>query len=251
MQKVETQALVLYSRNYREKDRLIKVFTESFGKRMFFVKNYARSKYATSLQNFTSAKILASINDGGFSFIDDVSDVETYRNIEEDIFVNAHATYIIALADAAVPDGQYDPALYGFLIRCLELMNQGFDEEIITNIFELQVLTRFGVQLDFSQCQFCHRTNLAFDYSYKFSGCLCPEHYNEDPRRTHVHPNVIYLLHQFQEISLDELKKISVKSDLKKQIRQFLDGIYDEYVGIHLKAKKFLDSMDDWAGIMK
>lgn len=38
MRDAETQGLVLYSRNYKEKDKLVKIFTESFGKRMFFVK---------------------------------------------------------------------------------------------------------------------------------------------------------------------------------------------------------------------
>ena len=108
MKSVETRGLVLYTKNYREKDKLVKIFTESFGKRMFFVKNFARSKYASSLQNFTAASLMGTINDEGFSFLDDVSDAVTYKHISEDIFLNAHASYIISLADAAIPDNQYD-----------------------------------------------------------------------------------------------------------------------------------------------
>jgi len=70
-------------------------------------------------------------------------------------------------------------------------------------------------------------------------------------RRSHLDPNVIYLINLFQEISLDELKKISIKAEMKAKIRQFIDGLYDEYVGIHLKSKKFLDGMSGWADIMK
>lgn len=62
---------------------------------------------------------------------------------------------------------------------------------------------------------------------------------------------MIYLINLFQEISLDELKKISIKEEMKAKIRQFIDGLYDEYVGIHLKSKKFLDGMSGWADIMK
>ncbi len=253
MRDAETRGLVLYSRNYKEKDKLVKVFTESFGKRMFFVKNFGKSRYASSLQAFSTAQITATINDEGFSFIDDVSEVITYKNIAADIFVNAHASYLISLADAAISDNHYDPALYAFLIRSLELLDQGFDMEVITNIFELQILNRFGVSLNFTECAFCHTTRGPFDFSYKFSGCLCPQHFDEDLRRSHLDPNVIYLVNLFQEISLDELKKISIKADMKLKIRQFIDGIYDEYVGIHLKAKKFLDSMQpgSWADIMK
>lgn len=251
LRNVETRGIVLYSRNYKEKDKLVKIFTESFGKRMFFVKNFGKSRYASSLQNFTSSNLTASINDEGFSFIDDVSDTESYKHISEDIFVNAHASYIISLSDAAIVDNHYDPALYAFLVRSLELLDQGFDMEIITNIFELQILSRFGISLNFSECIFCHTTVGPFDFSYKFSGCLCKRHFDEDLRRSHLDPNVIYLCHLFQEISLEQLEKISVKPEMKQKIRQFLDGLYDEYVGIHLKSKKFLDGMDGWAEIMK
>ena len=215
MRDAETQGLVLYSRNYKEKDKLVKIFTESFGKRMFFVKNFGKSPYASSLQAFTDGKLTATINDGGFSFIEDVSEVVVYKNISSD------------------------------------LLDQGFDMEVVTNIFELQVLHRFGISLNFSECAFCHKTVGPFDFSYKFSGCLCPQHFDEDLRRSHLDPNVIYLVNLFQEISLDELKKISIKADMKLKIRQFIDGLYDEYVGIHLKSKKFLDGMSGWADIMK
>ena len=34
-------------------------------------------------------------------------------------------------------------------------------------------------------------------------------------------------------------------------LRQAIDQLYEEYVGIHLKAKKFIDSLSDWGAIMK
>ena len=48
-----------------------------------------------------------------------------------------------------------------------------------------------------------------------------------------------------------ELQTISVKPEMKLKIRQFLDMIYDEYVGIHLKSKKFIDDLSSWGSIMK
>ena len=74
MKNVETRGLVLFSRNYREQDKLVKIFTESFGKRMFFVKNASKSKFSSSLQNFTQLDLLGTMNDDGLSFISDVSD---------------------------------------------------------------------------------------------------------------------------------------------------------------------------------
>ncbi|SNL79557.1 DNA repair protein RecO [Streptococcus pneumoniae] len=39
IQSITSQGLVLYNRNFREDDKLVKIFTEQVGKRMFFVKH--------------------------------------------------------------------------------------------------------------------------------------------------------------------------------------------------------------------
>lgn len=163
----------------------------------------------------------------------------------------SYATYVAALADASIQDNVYDPALFAFLEKTLELMNQGIDYEVLTNIFEVQILSRFGVALNFHECIFCHRVGLPFDFSFKYGGCLCPQHYQEDERRCHLDPNVPYLLDQFQAVEFTSLETISLKADIKRKLRQFIDQIYDEYVGIHLKPKKFIDSLSDWGDILK
>ena len=91
---------------------------------------------------------------------------------------------------------------------------------------------------------------LPFDFSYKFSGLLCPNHYAEDERRSHLDPNVPYLLDRFQGLSFEELRSISVKDEMKRKLRHFIDDLYDNYVGIHLKSKKFIDNLNSWGHIM-
>lgn len=251
MKNVETRGLVLFSRNYREQDKLVKIFTESFGKRMFFVKNASKSKFSSSLQNFTQLGLLGTINDDGLSFISDISETVTYKFINSDIFAQAYASYLIGLADVAIPDNQYDAALYGFLIKSLELIDTKIDMEIVTNIFELQIMSRFGAQLDFGQCVFCHRTDLPMDFSKQFNGCLCRNHFDEDVKREHIDPNVIFLCQSFMAVNLDDLPNINLSDELKKKIRAFIDLLYEHYIGVQIKAKKFIDGLDDWAAIMK
>lgn len=251
MEHAETKGLVLYARPYKERDQLIKIYTEKFGKRQFFVKNAAKSKFAASLQNFTSAGLSVTINDSGFSFINDISDVRHFQHILDDIFVNAYASYVVSLADIAVPDGEHDIALFNFLIQVLTQMEQGKDPSVLTNIFELQILSRFGSGLNLSECVICGRRDLPMDYSFAYNGCLCREHFAKDIHRLHVSPNVIFLANQFLNISLESLENISVKEETRQQLRAFIDQLYDEYVGVKTKAKRFLESMDNWAGIMR
>ena len=251
LKSLTSQGLVLYNRNFREDDKLVKIFTEQAGKRMFFVKHAGKSKLAPVIQPLTAANLLMKINDDGLSYIEDYQDVVTYHRINEDLFIMAYASYVAALADASLQDNQPDPALFAFLQKTLELMNNGLDYEVLTNIFEIQILSRFGVSLNFHDCAFSHRTGLPSDSSFKYSGVLCPDHYHQDERRCHLNPNLPFLLDQFQAVRFSELETISLKPDIKKQLRDFIDLLYDEYVGIHLKSKKFIDSLGDWGSILK
>ena len=61
----------------------------------------------------------------------------------------AYATYVAALADASLQDNQQDASLFAFLQKTLELMEAGLDYQVLTNIFEIQILTRFGISLNF------------------------------------------------------------------------------------------------------
>ncbi|MGT2933924.1 DNA repair protein RecO [Streptococcus catagoni] len=251
MKTKESLGIVLYNRNYRENDKLVKIFTEQAGKRMFFVKQAGKSKLASVIQPLTSADFIFRLNDSGLSYIEDYNGVQFYKAINQDIFMLSHASYVIALADAAISDNQADPQLFAFLKKTLDLMEEGLDYEILTNIFEIQILERFGIEINFHECAFCHRVGLPFDFSHQYTGVLCPQHLSEDRHRNHIDPNVIYLLDKFQTIHFDELKTISLKKEMKDKLRHFIDEIYEDYVGIHLKSKKFLDDLSSWGTIMK
>lgn len=251
MQTKETRGLVLYNRQFREDDKLVKIFTETSGKHMFFVRHATNSKLSSVIQPLILANFILKINNHGLSYIEDYKGVSLFKEINADIYKLAYATYLVSLADAAISDAVYDAPLFAFLIKTLELMDEGLDYEILTNIFEIRILDRFGVQLNFHDCVFCHRVGLAFDFSHRYSGLLCPEHYEKDLYRSHLDPNVPYLLNQFQTLHFDSLKTISVKPDMKQKLRKFIDEVYEDYIGLRLKSKKFIDDLDHWGQVMK
>lgn len=250
MQTKETYGLVLYNRNYREDDKLVKLFTETDGKYMFFVRHASKSKLAAVLQPLTIAKFILKLNDEGLSFIEDYKEVENFKAINADLFKLSYASYVTALADAALSDHVADAPLFAFLQKTLSLMEEGLDYAILTNIFEIQILERFGVRLNFHECIFCHRVGLPFDFSHRYSGLLCPEHYHKDNHRSHLDPNMLYLVDRFQAIHFDDLRTISIKPEMKQKLRLFIDDLYQTYVGLHLKSKQFIDDLGTWGDIM-
>ncbi len=249
----EINGLVLFSKNYREKDKLVKLFTEAYGKKMFFVKNANRKNnpLTAALQPFTQALFIGDLKDEGLSFLNNVKDIKPYETIQKDIFISAYATYMMNLVDVAIEDNTYDPALFSFSKQALDLLNKGYDPEIITNIFEVQLLDRFGVTINWNRCAICGNHEGKFDFSFANHGLLCEKHWHLDERRSHYNPTGVHFIRLFSRINYQQINDITLKQETKDHIRFILDDIYQEYVGVFLKSKKFIDEMKSWENMLK
>lgn len=249
----ETKGIILFTKDFKEKDKLVKIFTESYGKLMFFVKGAHRKNnpLLPAILPFTEAVYIGNFREEGLSFLNSSKEVQPFRNIQQDIFINAYGTYILNLVDAAIEDQHYDPNLFQFTHMALSALNEQKDPEIITNIFEIQLLERFGVRPEWHHCVACGETQGKFDYSSKYSGVLCEKHWHLDEQRYHADPRAIHFIRLFSQVSYEKVQIIQVKEETKKSIRETIDMLYDEYVGLHLKSKKFIDQMKTWENTLK
>lgn len=253
MDQVESKGILLFRKDHKEKDMLVKIFTESSGKLMFYVKGAHRKNnpLAIALMPYTQATYIGKFNSKGLSFLNSAKKIKPYSHIQKDIFAAGYATYLMNLADAAIEDQLYDPALYTFLAQALTALDQKLDGAVVSNIFEVQILQRFGVAINWQECAICGQNKGKFDYSSKYSGVLCEKHWHLDEHRYHADVGALHFIRLFDRIGYREIHSIQLKKATKKNIRLLLDQIYDEYVGLHLKSKKFIDQMDSWADMLK
>lgn len=241
--------IVLSTRKHREKDMLIKIFTRDFGKRMFFIKNVQAPKQVLRSMAFpfVRGQFIGRINDNGLSFLHDASDTIFPKTTITDITVHAHATYLTNLVDAAMEDKDRDPYLFDKLWQALACLEAGYDAGIVANIFEIQLLPKFGVQPNLDSCVFCGQNQGVFDYSVRYHGLLCAQHLKEDQRRSHWSPRAAHFIRLFNRLDFQNIQAITVSAATKQAIRSAVDELYEEYVGIHLKSKSFIDQLENIA----
>lgn len=249
----EVEGIVLYYRRHRERDFLVKIFTKRFGKVMFFVRGSKKqqSELMQSIQPFRRATFIADIRENGLSFLRAAKDIEVYRELQIDIFKNAYSTYICALADAALEDRMMNLDMYYQIENSLHLINEGYDSEVIMNIIETKFLRNFGVSPNFMACSVCGKTEGIFDFSDKYHGIICSEHFFEDSRRLHVNPKAMHLVRLYSVLKLDNIGNISIKPDTQQEIKRLLEHIYEQSVGLKLKSKKFIDNLHEWEDTLK
>ena len=247
------RGIIMFRRDYRERDLLVKILTDKIGPAMFFVKGAKKRGFrlAADILPFTHGEYIGSLTDNGLSFINTASDTSQYRSIASDISKNAYATYILALVDSAFQDGQGIGGWFNQVAAALDLINSGLDEQVIANVIETQLLVRFGVAPTWDRCVICGRDDLPLDFSEQYGGMLCRNHWHLDERRLHLDQRTVYYLQRFSTLNLQKLNSIKINSTTKRRLQFVLDSLYDNEVGLNLKSKKFIRQMGQWVEKLK
>lgn len=239
------EGIVLFKRDYREKDALVKIFTKEFGTKMFFIRHFhsKSNPLVKHLKPLTCHSYVGRINDQGLSFIKEGVKQALLVKLESDYQALAYASYISQLVDASIEDNQPDPALYDFLKQILLAINQGLSYQVLTIYTELQLLPRFGIHFNWQTCQICGRQDGAFDLSLRLQGLICSHDYPKDPFRLHLQPRILYLLRLLAQVRLEDIQSIDLTRQTIQDLQAVTDEIYKEYVGINLKGKSYLRKM--------
>lgn len=239
------EGLVMSRQNYRESDMLVKILTDRFGKKMFLL-NRARKPGFTlgaGILPFTHADYIGEVRESGLSYLSAIKNATQYRQISDDITLNAYAAYIFGLIDLAFPDGRPVGFWFNQIKQALYLIDSGLDPQIIANVIEVQMLKEYGVEPNWRGCVIDGRADLPLDFSESYGGLLCQNHWDKDPHRLHASPRAIFYLRRFSTLDLNKVERINVKPDTKAELRRILDVIYTDMVGVTPKAKRFLDQM--------
>ncbi|HJA73161.1 MAG TPA: DNA repair protein RecO [Candidatus Limosilactobacillus faecipullorum] len=242
------EGLILFRRDYREHDLLVKFLTRNLGPTMFFVRGGRRkgSKIASSLLPFSYGTYVGWLEAGELSYLVAAKETHQFKRIGPDLEANAYATYLLDLVGVAFEEGQGIGAWYDQILTALKLIEAGKDPQVIVNVLEVQLLGRFGVAPIWDGCVICGRQDLPFDYSEAFGGVLCQQHWAKDPHRLHLQRKMVNYLRLFAHLNLQKVSNVKVDQATQRGLRQALDQIYADQVGLRLKSKHFIDSLTTW-----
>lgn len=240
--------ILLYTKPYKDKDLLAKFLIHGVGKKMFLVRGARRPnfKLRAAMLPFSYGKYIGTISDEGLSYVNDSKEINHFKEIVADINLNAYATYIMTLLDLAFEDGVIIDDWFVKLMTGMKLIDNGIDVQIITNIFELQLLNDFGVAPNFSNCGVCHRSDLPLDYSEAYGGLICQNHFHLDPYRLQLDAKTVYYLQLLSRVNLEQINSVKVAKATKLKLRQVIDQIYTNAVGFVPKSKRFIDQLNSY-----
>jgi DNA repair protein RecO (recombination protein O) len=245
------EGIVIRTHDYSESNKIVNIYTREFGKLGVMARGAKKpsSRLSAVSQIFTYGYFVFQTG-SGLGTLQQGEMISSLRGIREDIFKTAYASYVVDLLDKSVDEKQSNPYLFELLFQTLKYINENVDVEIITNIFEMKMLNVLGLYPIMNHCAICGNNDGKFAFSIRENGLICHRCFQKDPYLLPISQAAIRLLRLFYFFDIQRLGTISVKPETKKELHRAISMYYEEYSGLHLKSKRFLDQIEKFKEIL-
>jgi DNA replication and repair protein RecO len=242
---LKVEGIVLRTIDYGESNKILTIFTRELGKIGAVARGAKKpqNRLAPVSQPFTYGYFLVSIG-SGLGTIRQGEIINAFPQLKEDIFRMAYATYIAELLDRGTEERKASSSLFELLYEILKDIGEGLDPQILKNIFEMKMLPVLGFRPQVDGCALCGRKEGPFVFSVKEGGFLCYGCRDKDPYHLAVSEATVRLLRLFYHLDMKRLGHINVRDSTKKELERCIGSIYDEYTGLALKSKRFLEQIE-------
>lgn len=242
----EVQGIIFKRQKYHEADLLAKIMTKKAGIITLIARGALKpkSKLGASLLNFSYGTYVIYTAGQGLSNLRTYKNVKQFDGIFADLTKNAYASFILDLVDHAFIEYQALGKYYDLTMFALQKINEGADPEMITQMVQMQMLAAYGVEPELQHCVICGEEQGVFDYSIKYGGIICSNHFHMDSGRLRLKPKETAVLRTIGLLPFERLNSIKINPTTKKATRKAIDRIYQETIDLNLKTKKFLDELN-------
>lgn len=245
------EGIIIRTTDYGETNKVVTLYTREWGKIGAMARGAKKpnSRLSGSTQLLTYGYFLVQ-KGSGMGSLQQAEIISSMKSIREDIFLTAYASYIAELTDKAVEDRKPNPFLFELLYQTLNYLNEGYDPEILMFIYEMKMLNVMGLYPILDQCAVCGSTDGHFSFSIREGGFICHRCLEKDPYHFKLSQAGARLLRLFYHFDLSRLGNISVKKETKDELKRIISAYYEEYSGLSLRSKRFIDSMDSLRGMV-
>lgn len=241
MQIINVEGIVLGETNYSESSKILKVLTKEYGIINIISKGCRsiKSKLRGVSSKLSYANFQIYYKKNGISTLTGADTINTLLNIKKDIDLISYSSYLLELTEQAYKYSN-SKDLYDLLVSTLLKINDLYDYEILTYIYELKLLDYFGIKPNIDECSICGNKKNIITISTIDGGYVCQNCYHGGK----IYANkTIQLIRMFIYVDIKQISKIKVSKEIKQEISEFINEYYEDYSGVYLKSREFLKNL--------
>lgn len=246
-----TEAIVLRRTDFGEADRILTLFTPSYGKVRAIAKGSRRttSRLAGHLEPFTRTQLLLATGRD----LDIVTQAEARERLDalrERLWHATGAWYVAELVDRFLEDADPHPRLYRLFIRTLALLDETARRDdralawLALRYFELHLLDELGYRPALHTCAGCDTPLRPEEngYSAELGGALCPHCSRYAQRRLTL--NTFKVLRLLQTTEWDALPRLRLEASLQHEAEGTIQSSLRYHLDRDLKSWSFLHTVE-------
>lgn len=241
MEIVKTEGIVIGETNYSESSKILKVLTKDYGLISIMSKGCRNLK--SKLRGVSSKLVYASFQfyykENGISTLIAADSINTLRNILMDIDRISYTSYLLDLTEQ-VYKNTYDNNIYDIFISIIKKINEEYDYEVLTYIYELKLLDFLGIRPNVDGCSICGSSKNIITISTNNGGYICQNCYHGGKIYS---TKTVQLIRMFIYVDINQVTKLDIKTEIKKELEEFITDYYDQYSGLYLKSRSFLKNL--------
>lgn len=235
------EGIVISDISYGETSKIINIFTKEYGIIGVIAKGAKgmKSKLRNYAIPFTYGYFHIYYKEDKLSTLIECEIIDDLKNLKTDIVLMSYLNYLIELA-TQIYKQSHSSEIYNYLISILKKLNQGLDPIVLTNILEIKLLDHLGITLKLDGCVKCNNKKNIVTISSQSGGYICG---NCCTNEILYDDKVIKMMRMYYLIDIDSISDLNISESVKLGINKFLNHYYDQYTGLYLQSKDYLEKM--------
>lgn len=244
MSLLETDAIILKSRELGEADKIISLFTRKYGKLRVVARGVRRikSRLAGCTQPFTYNHLVI-YRGRSLPKINQCEIKESFSTLREDLAMMAYASYMAEMVDEFTAEEDSNEGLFALLLSTLSFIQQGWDLDVVARYFEIRALSLLGYQPELNYCVICGRSVENEDrlgFSPARGGVLCSRCSYEG---LSLKAGSLVFLRKFLQGSSRQLKHLRLPGYAGEELEKLLGEYLEYYLEKPLKSRDFIHTL--------
>ncbi|MBI1885202.1 MAG: DNA repair protein RecO [Chloroflexi bacterium] len=242
----KTEAIVLRQRKLGEADRILTLYTPTYGKLDAKAKGVRKttSRMSGHLQPLTRCMVQLA-RGRSMEVIAGCQALESFAVIREDLQRLSRALYAAELVDRFVPEHVESHATYHLLLDTLRRLAQALDADSVLRYFEMRLLEHSGFRPELARCLGCERqlqpvTNY---FSPGAGGTLCPECAGGTAGPRPLSVNALKVMRLLQRGSYNDMARLQVPPELGQEIERHLRSYIVHVLERDVNAAAFIERL--------
>ncbi|PIQ97645.1 MAG: DNA repair protein RecO [Nitrospinae bacterium CG11_big_fil_rev_8_21_14_0_20_56_8] len=244
----KTPGIVLRSMDLGEKDKLVTLMTEKFGKIKCVAKSARRmkSRFGASLEPLSYVHILYFGKEYQTLYQLNQADIrKSFQHIRENLDKLYRGLYFVELIDSLVTEGHPEPQLFDLLLEGLETLQEGNDLEPLCRLFELRIMAGLGYTPRLDLCISCKLDPGPGELGFSFlrKGVLCGPCTRKYQPETRITPGTLNTLRRMLSIEIRNSSRLKFPRGMEEEIGAITRRMVLAHLGRELRTYAFIKNM--------